>query len=202
MLTRFKDIGGATRAMTGTRATTARPGRLPPVLARFVRTGLAAGATAIMTLGLAGCASQAPVPSPGPVAIPAPASPPVEPARLQVIFASLQQVGVPYAYGGATPAGFDCSGLVQYVFANAGVALPRTAAAQHATAQPLALRDAAPGDLLFFRDRGTTSHVGIYIGDGRFVHAPRTGRSVALETFETSYWRNRFAGAGRVMPGL
>jgi cell wall-associated NlpC family hydrolase len=153
---------------------------------------------------LAGCAGPGPAPDPTPVrVVPPPDSPVLDPLRLQVIFSAMQQVGVPYAWGGATPSGFDCSGLVQYVYRNAGLALPRTAAEQLGAASPLPLRDAVPGDLLFFRDQGSTSHVGIYIGDGRFVHAPRTGRTVSLETFEGSaYWRARFAGAGRVLPAL
>lgn len=160
-------------------------------------------ATLSLAAILAGCATAPPAPPPAPAAVSPPAgAPAVDGARLTVIFASLQQVGVPYAYGGASPTGFDCSGLVQYVFANAGFPLPRTAAAQHAAASPLPLTDAAPGDLLFFRDRGTTSHVGIYVGDGRFVHAPRTGRNVALDRVDDDYWRRRFAGAGRIIPGL
>lgn len=153
---------------------------------------------------LAGCASQPPAPPPAPaIVIPQPDGPVLDPLRLQVIFSAMQQVGVPYAWGGSTPAGFDCSGLVQYVFGNAGFTLPRTAAAQLGAAAALPLADAAPGDLLFFRDRGSTSHVAIYLGAGRFVHAPRTGRNVSLDTFDgNAYWRARFAGAGRVIPRL
>jgi cell wall-associated NlpC family hydrolase len=155
---------------------------------------------------LAGCAGPAPGPAPetsaGRIVAP-PDSPVLDPQRLQVIFSAMQQVGVPYAWGGSTPAGFDCSGLVQYVFGNAGFSLPRTAGEQLGAATPLALRDAVPGDLLFFRDAGSTAHVAIYIGSGRFVHAPRTGRTVSLETFDgNAYWRARFAGAGRVIPGM
>jgi cell wall-associated NlpC family hydrolase len=181
--------------MPGPRARPSAPAARPALLAALP--------AAVLATVLAGCATAPPPHGPEPVAAPVPpAAPAVDGARLTVIFASLQQVGVPYAYGGASPAGFDCSGLVQYVFANAGFPLPRTAAAQHAAASPLPLTDAAPGDLLFFRDRGTTSHVGIYVGDGRFVHAPRTGRNVALDRVDDDYWRRRFAGAGRVIPRL
>jgi cell wall-associated NlpC family hydrolase len=137
------------------------------------------------------------------VVVPDADGPVLDPLRLQVIFSAIQQVGVPYAWGGSSPSGFDCSGLVQYVFGNAGFPLPRTAAEQLGAAAALPLSEAAPGDLLFFRDRGTTSHVAIYLGDGRFVHAPRTGRHVSLDTFDgNAYWRSRFAGAGRVIPRL
>jgi hypothetical protein len=160
---------------------------------------------AALALWLAGCASQPPARSPPAPAVVVPEAdgPVLDPLRLQVIFSAMQQVGVPYAWGGSTPSGFDCSGLVQYVFRNAGFALPRTAAEQLDAASALPLSEAVPGDLLFFRDRGTTSHVAIYLGDGRFVHAPRTGRNVSLDTFDgNAYWRSRFAGAGRVIPRL
>ncbi len=110
----------------------------------------------------------------------------------------MQMVGVPYKWGGSTPQGFDCSGLVQYAYANAGRRLPRTASAQMDASAPLTLERAEAGDLLFFRDGSRTSHVAIYLGQGRFVHAPSTGRQVSVDTFGNPYWRLRFARAGRV----
>lgn len=151
---------------------------------------------------LAGCtappqapdqAARAPVPAP----LPAPV---LDPLRAQVIFTAMQMVGVPYLWGGSTPAGFDCSGLVQYAYSNAGLRLPRTAADQFAAATPLTIEDAVAGDLLFFNDRSRTSHVAIYLGDGRFVHAPNGGNSVSLDDLQTSYWRKHFSGAGRIIP--
>lgn len=150
---------------------------------------------------LAGCGTPPRVaPPPGDAVTNVAPAPPADPRHLQVVFSAMQQVGVPYRYGGATPTGFDCSGLVQYVFANAGLSLPRTAADQRATATPVPLEAATAGDLLFFRDGGTTSHVAIYVGQGRFIHAPRSGRTVSLDTFADTYWRSHFAGAGRVLP--
>ena len=112
----------------------------------------------------------------------------------------MQMVGAPYRWGGTTPEGFDCSGLVQYAYSNAGLRLPRTAADQMKAVTPLTLENAQAGDLLFFRDGGRTSHVAIYLGEGRFVHAPSTGNSVSLHSFSNTYWRMRFARAGRVEP--
>jgi murein DD-endopeptidase len=123
-----------------------------------------------------------------------------DPLRTQVVFTAMQMVGVPYLWGGSTPAGFDCSGLVQYAYSNAGLRLPRTAAAQLTASTPLPLEDAVAGDLLFFGDRSRTSHVAIYLGEGRFVHAPNGGSSVSLDDLQTSYWRTHFSGAGRIMP--
>jgi cell wall-associated NlpC family hydrolase len=121
-----------------------------------------------------------------------------DPVRAQIVFTAMQMVGVPYQWGGSTPEGFDCSGLVQYAYSNAGLRLPRTAAAQLDASAPLTLENAQAGDLLFFRDGGHTSHVAIYLGQGRFVHAPSTGGQVSLDSFGNAYWRMRFARAGRV----
>lgn len=151
---------------------------------------------------LAGCTGtpQTPDPvvrTPVPTTLPIPVS---DPLRTQVVFTAMQMVGVPYLWGGSTPAGFDCSGLVQYAYSNAGLQLPRTAAAQLAAATPLTLEDAVAGDLLFFSDRKRTSHVAIYLGQGRFVHAPNGGSRVSLDDFSTPYWRTHFTGAGRIIP--
>jgi len=108
-------------------------------------------------------------------------------------------VGAPYQFGGADAAGFDCSGLVLYVHARAGIAVPRTASGQQHAAQPVPLSALAPGDLVFFHIRSrTVDHVGIYVGGGRFVHAPRAGGAVAYgELGASGYYRRRVSGAGR-----
>jgi len=144
---------------------------------------------------LAGCSSAPPQAERSPrVLVPADA------VRTQVVFTAMQMVGVPYRWGGASPEGFDCSGLVQYAYSNAGLQLPRTAADQMKAVTPLTLENAEAGDLLFFREGKRTSHVAIYLGQGRFVHAPSTGNSVSLDSFSNTYWRMRFARAGRVQP--
>jgi len=159
------------------------------------------GALAALVALLAACSSAPERPAvtreAPPVAAPVPAP---DPLRLQVVFTAMQMVGIPYRWGGATPAGFDCSGLVQYTYANAGLKLPRTAAEQLAAARPISLDQAAPGDLLFFQDGGRTSHVAIYLGDGRFIHAPSSGQKVSLDSFGSDYWRARFRRAGSFIP--
>ena len=110
-------------------------------------------------------------------------------------------VGKPYVRGGASPQrGFDCSGLVVYVYRSAlGIELPRRVADLKSVGTPVRLRDLAPGDLLFYNTRHHPySHVGIYVGNGRFVHAPRPGARVRVERIGKRYWRARFNGARRI----
>ncbi|MDH5255513.1 MAG: C40 family peptidase [Gammaproteobacteria bacterium] len=154
----------------------------------------------VLAAGLASCTSPPRQPEPTAAAAPERAgnAQVPDPVRSQVVFTAMQMVGVPYRWGGSTPAGFDCSGLVQYVYSHAGFRLPRTAAEQMDASAPVTLENAQAGDLLFFRDGGRTSHVAIYLGQGRFVHAPSTGSQVSLDSFGNSYWRMRFARAGRV----
>jgi cell wall-associated NlpC family hydrolase len=116
---------------------------------------------------------------------------------------AFQTLGTRYRYGGSSPAaGFDCSGLVVHVFAQAwGVALPRNARAQARVGNPVARIDLAPGDLVFYNTRNQPySHVGIYLGEGRFIHAPRPGRRVRIESLESRYWKARYNGARRLEP--
>ena len=117
---------------------------------------------------------------------------------------ALQTVGVKYRLGGRSPdTGFDCSGLVVHVFERAwGVLLPPGTAALRRVGMPVAkLKELEPGDLVFYNTRNRPySHVGIYLGEGRFLHAPRTGARVRVESVMTPYWRQRFDGARRLDP--
>ena len=160
---------------------------------RTVRFAATKGLVAGLSLALAGCfqGGTAPEPPAG-TGVTAP-----DPVRSKIVFTALQMVGVPYRYGGESPEGFDCSGLVQYAYRSAGVSLPRTARDQLHASTPVALADAREGDLLFFRSKDY-SHVGIYLGQGRFVHAPSTGRTVSIANFGDAYYRRNFVRAGRI----
>ena len=128
---------------------------------------------------------------------------PADPAAASaVLMRALGLVGTPYRYGGNTPeSGFDCSGLVNYVFRDMlALNLPRTsrelAAMQGPKIEPQRL---AAGDLVFFGDKGNVWHVGIYVGEGRFVHAPSSGGTVRLDQLDGPYWRQHYTGAKRVL---
>ncbi len=108
----------------------------------------------------------------------------------------------PYQYGGKTRTnGFDCSGFVQYVFQNSiGLQLPRTSAEMSRVGVPLESWQLKPGDLVFFNTtRSPNSHVGIFIGENRFLHAPKTGKAIMLTRLDDQYWRSRFNGARRIV---
>jgi murein DD-endopeptidase len=108
-------------------------------------------------------------------------------------------VGKPYRFGGATPAGFDCSGLIQYSFRQAGVRLPHNTEAQRLGAQPIARAELRRGDLIFFDQEGKKhSHVGIYLGNGTFVHAPSSGKSVRSDRLDSPYWRRHISETRRL----
>lgn len=117
--------------------------------------------------------------------------------RNTVVRVAQRMLGAPYRPGGASPRGFDCSGLVRYSFNQAGIEVPRTAAEQFSRAHSIGKRDLQPGDLLFFNIGGRRiSHVGIYVGQRQFVHAPSSGKQVSLESLDHPYWRRRMVGAG------
>jgi len=121
----------------------------------------------------------------------------------EVLIRAIGLVGTPYRYGGNTPAGgFDCSGLVAYVFQQAtGVQLPRSTRELVAyPARRVDQDDLQPGDLVFFNPSGgQASHIGIFVGEGRFVHAPSSGGTVRLDALSADYWRRAYAGARRIL---
>lgn len=124
--------------------------------------------------------------------------------RDRPLIQALHTLGVKYRLGGRSPeTGFDCSGLVTHVFERAwGLLLPPGTEALSKVGRPVRkLKELAPGDLVFYNTRNRPhSHVGIYLGDGRFVHAPRPGAYVRVESVDTPYWRERFDGARRLDP--
>jgi len=117
----------------------------------------------------------------------------------EIVIRAVALLGAPYKYGSSGPVAFDCSGLVRYLHHEVGIEVPRTALEQFRAATPVNPADLEPGDLLFFRTRGrNVSHVAIYAGSGRFVHAPQTGRSIELRALEDDYYGRRLVGAGRL----
>jgi len=119
----------------------------------------------------------------------------------ELVGAALGLIGVPYRRGGSSSeTGFDCSGFVRTIYQDTiGLILPRKAEQQAAATQRIDKSDLQPGDLVFFNTmRRAFSHVGIYIGDGKFVHAPRAGAKVRVESLDLGYWKHRFDGARRV----
>ena len=119
----------------------------------------------------------------------------------EVLVNALSLSGIRYKYGGNSPeAGFDCSGFVRYVFKQAAsLTLPRTALAMSQLGTPVTKNELQPGDLVFFNTlKSTFSHVGIYLGNNRFIHSPRAGGVVRIESMDTEYWAQRFNGAKRI----
>ena len=108
-------------------------------------------------------------------------------------------VGRPYKFGGASPSGFDCSGLVLYSYKLAGLSLPRDTEHQRQASRIVRVSSLRRGDLLFFDQQGKkNSHVGIYLGDGQFVHAPSSGKHVRKDTLDAPYWKKHLSEARRV----
>lgn len=146
-------------------------------------------------LMLQGCSSVPAHPSPRLVSAVAPAPS----VGNEIAMRAISLLGAPYKWGGSGPSNFDCSGLVRYVHDQLGIDTPRTAAEQFSAAKPVSIERLSPGDLLFFRIKGRrVSHVAIYTGEGRFIHAPQTGRPVELRTLNDEYYAPRIAGAGRL----
>jgi cell wall-associated NlpC family hydrolase len=158
----------------------------------------------VTTLALVAAACEAPRPKPGPLPrFTAPTRHRGEVGPNDILFRAIALVGTPYRYGGNTPeGGFDCSGLVSYVYRDvAGIVLPRSSEDMSEIPAPQIDDTAAleSGDLVFFRQHARrVGHVGIYVGEGRFVHAPNEGGVVRLDRLDDRYWRERFAFARRI----
>jgi cell wall-associated NlpC family hydrolase len=147
----------------------------------------------LAVLAMTGCAGSPAAPATEPPASVAAA------ATHPGVLVATTLLGTPYRYGGSSPRrGFDCSGLVHYAFRETGLHIPRTTGAQLRHAKPVPLPEILPGDLLFFRQRSSrVSHVGIYAGEGWFIHAPSRGKQVSWESLHNNYWKTRLVAAGR-----
>jgi hypothetical protein len=147
------------------------------------------GALIAIALLLAACSSAPPTRQPQPSLLPLGAL---------VARDAAQLIGTPYRYGGDDPRkGFDCSGLVHYTHVGQGIDVPRTAAQQSRAAKPVPIDALAPGDLIFFRIASrNVDHVGIYAGNGRFIHAPRSGQVVSFAYLDDPYYRRHMTSAG------
>jgi peptidoglycan DL-endopeptidase LytE len=168
----------------------------------------------VAALVCAGCAATVatpqPFPRPGRPSAETPGEPlpggtppaeaaPVRSGGYEISGTALGLRGVPYRNGGADPNGFDCSGLVWYVFSQHGVAVPRTVEDQYKVGGTIDVADLRPGDLVFFNTTSSgASHVGISVGGESFVHAPSSSGVVRVEDLRASYWASRFIGARRV----
>lgn len=152
----------------------------------LVAAGLAAAAL------LAGCSGSPRIPEPSTVRA-------SDEAASKAIVYAREMLGKPYKYGGDTPAGFDCSGLVKYSYGRAGIVMPRDTQSQHRMSVLVSTHGLREGDLLFFDQEGKKkSHVGIYIGNGRFIHAPSSGGKVRIDSLNAKFWKKHFVEARRV----
>lgn len=158
---------------------------------------VARAAFAVLVLLLGACASE-PHRTAAPAKRSANAAPQADAVLDQVASLARRMIGTPYRFGGRTPAGFDCSGLVFYVYGRAGVTVPRTATEQRRASRALDRDEAEPGDLVFFKTKERAPHVGIYLGGQWFVHAPSTGRPVSIEKLDADYYRRHFVTLARL----
>lgn len=151
---------------------------------------LGAWGAVVVLLALAGCGSAPPARPPQPPEPPTQPEPLAPDHAQAVTLHALGLVGTPYRYGGNTPeSGFDCSGLIAYVYGHAaGVRTPRTVADLSRWGQPVPRSEVRTGDLAVFTVKGRTNHAGIYVGGGRFVHAPSTGGTVKMDRLDRGYW--------------
>ncbi len=131
-----------------------------------------------------------------PIGSTSPTAPPVAPPATHggVVGVAMQYLGTPYVWGGASPSGFDCSGLVMYAFAQIGISLPHSSYAQYGYGSPVSRGDLQPGDIVFFDGLG---HVGIYVGGGSFIHAPHTGDVVKISSL-SGWYASTYVGARRL----
>jgi len=161
----------------------------------------------VISAFISGCGSYGPtIPAPvqsQPTPSRAPVAPPPRAERSEALLQALLALGIDYQWGGKSHAtGFDCSGLVAHIYKTAwGINLPRHTKGQSQAGIPVDYSELQAGDLVFYDTlKRPYSHVGIYLGDGKFVHAPKTGSQVRVESVKAAYWAQRFNGARRIEP--
>ncbi len=156
--------------------------------------------TTLVSVGASLCIQSVALAAPSPQESPASVTSVVPAALHPAVELAKTMIGIPYRWAGADPlSGFDCSGLVYYVFNQLQVRLPRVPRELFHRTEQIGRSELQPGDLLFFHTFARLSHVGIYIGEGRFIHAPRRGKNVTIESIDSKYYQKRYAGARRVM---
>lgn len=164
---------------------------------RSARNLMLRAAFIVVLFAFGACSSQPPQAGVGPSVVhrsaPANAAPGTRAAGI-----AAAQIGVPYRYGGSSPKGFDCSGLVYFAYAQVGKSVPRTTSGLWRNAAPVERSQLQAGDILFFRIEGKVSHVGLYLDDGQFVHAPASGRRVSVESLYSDFYRQAFIRGGRL----
>ena len=156
------------------------------------------------TLALSACATSGgvprPFPQPGSARTPARTTPPASGGGSAISGTAMALRGAPYRNGGSDPTGFDCSGFVQYVFAQNGIAVPREVRDQFRAGRAVKNRRLQPGDLLFFQTVASgASHVAIAIGGDQFIHAPSARGAVRIESLASPYWSSRYLVARRIV---
>ena len=151
-----------------------------------------AAAGLVATAMLAGCASSPQVPEQTTVRA-------SDEIAAKAVDYAREMLGRPYKFAGDTPEGFDCSGLVKYSYGRAGISMPRDTRSQHRVSVLVSTHGLREGDLLFFDQEGKKkSHVGMYLGKGRFIHAPSSGGKVRIDSINAEFWKKHFVEARRV----
>ncbi|MBI3812028.1 MAG: C40 family peptidase [Nitrospirae bacterium] len=157
------------------------------------------GIITVLLIALAGCAGNSPRPDFSD--LPRDAGRSSTPVQKEVIRTAHSLLGTPYKYGGTTPEGFDCSGFVNYVYRKAaGVALPRETHDLVRAGRPVLVAELRPADLVYFKiEHQKPLHVGIYLGEGKFIHSPSTRGKINIQRLDQEYWRDRYLGARRLL---
>lgn len=152
----------------------------------------------VLWFAIYGCASTPPLPDFS--SLSRERGEPATPVEGKVIQTAHALIGTPYRFGGTTPQGFDCSGFIGYVYQKAArLSLPRTTEALTRAGRPISPAELRPADLVYFEIEEKSLHAGIYIGNGKFIHAPRSKGKVNIQRLDLDYWKRRYVGARRIL---